>query len=165
MRILYSRDNGSEYIFVRPGAPVCRNNVHQEDEPVKFTRREEAARLLRGLNHDGATLSALRSLLPAGASFARLTPNAALRRLAELLRCGAVVVHRRRYARTAYFLENERGSAAPSVPAPPPRQIVVEELDTFPPTHDAAAQANALKAAAQAGVPFCEECEKARLRQ
>jgi len=161
MRILYSRDDGSEYIFVRPGAPVCPNNVHQEDESVKFSRREEAASLLRGLNHDGATLSALRSLLPAGASFARLTPNAALRRVAELLWCGAVVVHRRRYARTAYFLETARDSPAPAVPHTP-RPTVIEELDTFAPTHDAAAQANALKAAALAGVPFCEECEKAR---
>ena len=39
------------------------------------------------------------------------------------------------------------------------------EGPTFDPDHDAGAQANALVAAAQSGVPFCEECERARQAQ
>ena len=160
MRILYSRDDGSEYIFRRPGALLCRNVVYQKDEPLEFTKREEAARLVGRLVHDAATLSAVRSMLPPGASYTRLGREAALRRLAELLWCGAVLVHRRRFARTAYFLETARAMGVPAVATPPPRPAAVEETDTFPVTHDAAAQAQALKAAAQAGVPFCEECAR-----
>lgn len=160
MRILYSRDDGSEYIFRRPGALLCRNVVFQKDEPVKFTKLGEAAGFLGRLVHDAATLSALRSLLPPGASYTRLSPKAALRRLAELLWCGAVLVHCRRFARTAYFLETARASGAPAVATPPPRPAAVEEVDTFPVEHDASAQAQALKAAAEAGVPFCEECAR-----
>ena len=160
MRILYSRDDGSEYLFLRQGAPLCLSAVHQEQRHVRFARLEEAGGLLRRLAHSPAAHSALRSLLPTYAGSARLSPSAVLRRLAELLWTGALVVHRRRYARTAYFLEYASSSSAPPPPPPTPRPTQIEELDTFPPTHDAAAQANALKVAAQAGVPFCEECAR-----
>ena len=160
MRILYSREDGSEYLFLRPGAPLCRNNVHQEDEQVQFADSGEAAILLRRLARNPATLAALRALLPPGAGSTRLTSAAVLRRLAHHLWRGAIIVQCRRYARDAYFLENVKGSSAPAVPPPTPRPAPIEELDTFPLMHDALAQAKALKEAAQGGVPFCEECAR-----
>lgn len=160
MRILFGRDDGFEYLFLRQGAPLCLSAVHQEQLRMRFARLEDAASLLRWLAHSPGTHAALRSLLPTYAGSTRLSPSAVLRRLAQLLWIGAVVVHRRRYARTAYFLEYAAGSSAPPPPPPTPRPTQIEERDTFPPTHDAAAQANALKGAAQAGVPFCEECAR-----
>jgi hypothetical protein len=53
-------------------------------------------------------------------------------------------------------------SSAAATPPPTPRPTAVEESDTFSPDHDALAQAMGLKAAADAGVPFCEECAKLR---
>lgn len=60
------------------------------------------------------------------------------------------------------------GLAAPFAPAGPPiasapRVLRREEPDppTFPSSHDAGSQARALLAAAQHGIPFCAECDKA----
>jgi hypothetical protein len=46
--------------------------------------------------------------------------------------------------------------AARKAPAP------TDDAEQFPATHDQDAQAQALEAAAVDGVPFCEECERAR---
>lgn len=162
MRILFSRSDDSEYLFLRPGAPLCREGVHEDTEFVRFASRGEAAGLLRSLVRDGTSWSVVRSLLPAYSGLTRLDDDAALRHLAGLLWRGAVAVQRRRYARTTYFLETASSSAAPPTPPPQARTVVVEEADTFAPTHNPLAQAKALKEAAQAGVPFCEECQKAR---
>lgn len=160
MRILYSRDDGSEYLFLRPGAPVCLSSSYEEQLPVRFTSREEAGHLLRRLARGPAALSALRSLLPANSGSTRLVPGVALRHVAELLWRGQLVLHRRRYVRNAYFLERATGSPPPASAAPTPRPTQIEEHDMFSPSHDASAQAAALRDAAQAGVPFCEECQK-----
>lgn len=58
--------------------------------------------------------------------------------------------------------------AAPAPPPPPaPRRMATAAppapaYTTFPPDFDALAVAESLRAAAQDGVPFCEECMKAR---
>jgi len=160
MRTLYSREDGSQFLFLRPGAPVCRNNVHKKEEVVSFASRGEAASLVDRLARDTASLAVLRALLLPYSGSTRLGEGAALRRLAELIWRGELVVHRRLHARTAYFLENAPEVAASAAPPPPPRPVVMEETDTFSPAHDALAQANALKEAAQSGVPFCEECAR-----
>jgi hypothetical protein len=58
-----------------------------------------------------------------------------------------------------------------AVPAPPPAPVQRQrpapsgpsaQYSTFPPDLDASAIAQSLKAAAQDGVPFCEECRKAQ---
>ena len=162
MRIIHSREDGSEYLFLRRGGQVCLDNVHEKTELVRFASSRDAAELLQRLAHSPVERAALRALLPAYAGLTRLSPAAALRRVAELLWRGELVLHRRRYSRTAYYLEHSPGSSAAAAPRPSPRPTVLEELDTFPLNHDAPAQANALKEAAQAGVPFCEECQKAR---
>jgi len=68
----------------------------------------------------------------------------------------------------------ETPAPAPPAPAPPPPRkspapspvmAPTAEVSSFPPTHDAAAQAAALVEAALTGEPFCEECEKARKEQ
>lgn len=51
------------------------------------------------------------------------------------------------------------------VEPPPPAPPAPSEDATFTPNLDAAALAKVLRDAAQAGVPFCEECEKARQAQ
>jgi hypothetical protein len=53
----------------------------------------------------------------------------------------------------------------PTAPPPPPASKVQPSWEpdpaTFPASHDAGSQAQALLAAAQNGSPFCEECQKA----
>ena len=51
------------------------------------------------------------------------------------------------------------------VEPPPPAPPAPPEDSTFTPNLDAAALAKVLTDAAQAGTPFCEECEKARRAQ
>ena len=51
---------------------------------------------------------------------------------------------------------------ANSPPSPPPQPPAKPDPPSFPENHDAAAQAKTLSEAADEGVPFCEECEKAR---
>lgn len=161
MRILYGRDDGSEYLFLRRGALLGLDKVHEEAELLRFASRAEADSLLRRLAHDAPSLSALRSMLPAYSGSTRLTWHSALRRLAELLWRGDLLLHHRRFARAEHPLEINAGSTASAAAPPPPRSKVTEEIDTFPAGHDPAGQAKALKEAAQAGVPFCEECQKA----
>jgi hypothetical protein len=59
--------------------------------------------------------------------------------------------------------KEEIAAPAPAPAGQPVRESASPEPEgpTFDPDHDAAAQANALVAAAQSGVPFCEECERA----
>lgn len=164
MRILYSRDDGSQYLFRRPGEPICPNNGCHEAGPVSFATRQEAARLLARLDCSPARLSALRSMLPASTGIGRLAAGDSLRLLAELLWRGQILVDRRRFVYGAFTLEEVAGSggaAMTSAAAPPPRRsAAAEEVNTFPVAHDPATQAQALKKAAESGVPFCEECLK-----
>ena len=51
------------------------------------------------------------------------------------------------------------------VEPPPPAPPAPSEDATFSPNLDAMAMAKVLRDAAQAGMPFCEECEKARRAQ
>ncbi|MCZ8177278.1 MAG: hypothetical protein O9343_19065 [Burkholderiaceae bacterium] len=53
------------------------------------------------------------------------------------------------------------GASQPAAAPPPP----AEAPGTLSASRDAAALAQALIDAAQSGVPFCEECERARRRQ
>jgi hypothetical protein len=68
------------------------------------------------------------------------------------------------YHRTPGALDAQGEAEAP--PPPPAQRPVADreeaESNTFAANHDAAEQAGALRSAADDGVPFCEECEKAR---
>jgi hypothetical protein len=82
---------------------------------------------------------------------------------AERLRSGALkILWRRREP----LSEAEPEAAPPPQPrrpaAPAPSSPPTPAYSTFPADLDAAAVANSLRAAAQQGVPFCEECMKAQ---
>jgi hypothetical protein len=89
--------------------------------------------------------------------------ESALQRLARALDRGELAAFAISRPRThSGLVEQESSTAAPApMPAireaPPPA-----ELESQPPQLDSQAQAETLVQAAQLGVPFCEECEKAR---
>lgn len=62
-------------------------------------------------------------------------------------------------------LPGEGGEEAPPAPAAPPAPPARERQEPDPPTfgaqHDGAGQAQGLLAAAESGMPFCEECARA----
>jgi hypothetical protein len=84
--------------------------------------------------------------------------------LTEQLEAGELkILWRRRY-------EFPGSAAEPTPSAPPPRRVAAPSrpaapspvYSTFPADFDAAAAAQVLREAASSGVPFCEECMKAR---
>jgi hypothetical protein len=83
---------------------------------------------------------------------------------ADRLRAGDLQLIWRQRERTAITPPAPTGPApAPLAPRrrPPPSSTPSPQYSTFQPDLDAAAVAQGLKSAAQAGVPFCEECRKA----
>jgi hypothetical protein len=95
------------------------------------------------------------------AGLAHVTDDIFAEQTIKLLESGALIPI---YHRTPGALDAQ---GEPEAPPPPPVQRPVPdreeaESNTFDPDHDAASQAAALRSAAEDGVPFCEECEKAR---
>jgi hypothetical protein len=82
--------------------------------------------------------------------------------LASSIASGEAVVGFRTLNRIGGGVPPPFGPTAPP-PAPAPRVERTWEPDpaTFSSSHDAGSQAQALLAAAQNGIPFCEECQKA----
>ena len=79
--------------------------------------------------------------------------------LQQAARTGAPFCEECEKARLALLAQQQ------SAPAPKKAPPVSEDEERFPVNHDQDAQARALEAAAVDGVPFCEECEKARKAQ
>jgi hypothetical protein len=115
----------------------------------------------RSLKANPAAMNAVRRMLnpPAGES-----DEVLLEKLARMVESGRILVgmHQSNYggiiagADEAAPPENRPAADQSAGPA------AVEEEPTFPPNHDQLAQAAALRQAARAGAPFCEECEKAK---
>jgi hypothetical protein len=86
------------------------------------------------------------------------------RELGFAAQTGVLRVLRIERAAYAYELPEREPSIAPRFPPPPPAEPAPAEEPPLELELDLAAQVAALKAAAKDGAPFCEECERQRLR-
>jgi len=98
-----------------------------------------------------------------GAGLAGQTPaDELLKRIAAALRARQLRAFRIEREESGGAPPPEAGQAAGPTPAAAPPPAQEPDPDTFGANHDAQNQAASLQAAAAAGVPFCEECEKQR---
>ena len=148
----------------------CRGCEHTEEEHG----REAALLALRDSKLDQAAMEDLRHLAlryDDERLLVRATDEEVCARVAGLIASGYL-----RLCGTKTQVYRDEGVPlvkAPPVPKParrwleppPPAPPAPIEDSTFTPNLDAAALAKVLKDAARAGVPFCEECEKARRTQ
>jgi hypothetical protein len=97
----------------------------------------------------------------------RIDDGRILEQVASWVASGEAVVGFRMRLRGGEAVAAEAPARSTPATAPAPHVAREQEPDppTFAPDHDAASQAEALITAAEDGVPFCEECEKARLRR
>jgi hypothetical protein len=128
--------------------------------------KDGALAFLRGVKGDMGAISYIRSLLAergAARDLSRMDDDAIIGEVAGLIASGEVFVGFRFQVMTGAAGEEVRdepvpGPAEPARPAPKPP---AEDKPTFAPNNDAKVQAHVLVAAAQRGVPFCEECARA----
>jgi len=134
-----------------------------------FRDRSFALGFLARFRSSPIAISRLRSLLNQQTVVGGLplaTAEDVLHGVAILLSSGRVIPGERWYARGGTASDEKlKGTSQPAGPpaaAPGPADDQEDEASTFD-NVDAAAQAAGLRAAAAAGVPFCEECAKAAL--
>jgi hypothetical protein len=129
-----------------------------------FWDESDAAQFLARYKSDPVAMESFRRLLldrylPVDAS--RMSEDELLKHLASMLATGELLVALDRRDIGIGDPGEKPQAPAPQPSDPAPSKKVEEEANTFGPDHDAAAQADALRAAAEAGVPFCEECARA----
>jgi hypothetical protein len=99
----------------------------------------------------------------AGAPDHQARLESALRRVVQAIDRGELAAFAISRPRTHSGLVEQESSTVAPAPMPAIREAPpIAELDSEPPQLDLQAQAETLVQAAQLGVPFCEECEKAR---
>ena len=126
---------------------------------------ERAKALASQLRRSSEACSAMRRILAPRVDAAHLDDKALVRTMLKLVENGSLILtwhSRRLYA--PHVPDAEVPVEAPE-PVSQRAEVVEEEPEGFPETHDQAAQAQALQQAARTGAPFCEECEKARQAQ
>jgi hypothetical protein len=141
---------------------------------VSSQSRSSALEFLRRFRTSSAAMGNLRQFVwkcSGSPDLSRVDDNRILEQAASWVASGEAVVGFRMLLHGG----GGGGEEAPARPQPaaaaaaprPSRDARELEPDpaTFPPSHDAAMQAQALIAAAQTGVPFCLECEIARLQR
>lgn len=148
----------------------CRKfDCHDSDARPFLIGRNHAVSWLRRYKNDVPTLAAMRKLLleaQIGANSPRMSDDAVIDQIAELLAAGRLHIHVHPMKPTmgpstgsgpsqpSFPLSERKPKATTSshkVQAPP-------DPPTFPVNVDAAAQAETLRTAAQQGTPFCEVC-------
>ena len=128
--------------------------------------RDAAVSFLREHQNQPGAINELRSLLmerAIGGGMTGLSDDRVIDEVANLIASGVLVAGFRGIV-TRVSLEEEGRDEQPARSAPAARSAApkpAEDGPTFSSGHDPASQAGALKAAAEAGVPFCEECAKA----
>jgi hypothetical protein len=134
------------------------------DYAYRFPDAARAKQFLAGFKADPVAMAGLRRLLAERDWLhtpARMSDDDVLKAVAALLSRGELVAGVEWKPRVAAPVQPGAASAAAS-PAPSREPAADEpEPNTFEASHDGAAQAAALIAAAETGVPFCEECERA----
>jgi hypothetical protein len=143
-------------------------------EPVRPPSEASLALQLRAAKIDGATMARIRRLvLDLNSPVRPFNDDQALNQFVQLLSSGRLPLCRKRTSAAIALAPPGQVSAPPAKPgpafplagSPAPRKSApppVAEGETFEDTLDAAAIAAVLKSAAADGVPFCEECERAR---
>jgi len=123
---------------------------------------ERAKTLASQLRRSSDACSAMRRILAPRVDAAHLDDKNLVRTVLRMVENGSLILtwhSKRLYA--PHVPEAEAPVEAPQVVSQR-AEVVEEEPESFPPNHDQAAQAQALQRAAISGVPFCEECERAR---
>lgn len=132
-----------------------------------FHDQRSGLQFLGRFRHDSIALARLRTLLQRhklAADVSTYSAEEVLVEVATLLSAGRLVAGERLRARSGGYSEDTTAAPAkaPSAAAtPPPSTSEPEDESPTLPDNDGAAQAAALKAAAQEAFPFCEECQKA----
>jgi hypothetical protein len=122
--------------------------------------------VMNELRRNPAAVAAVRRVMGQRTEASRLNDAELLDAVMRQIDSGALVMSWTAAAKRA----PQAPSAAPAPAAPPAPAVresrpVEPEPEGFPPNHDQDAQALALIAASNSGVPFCEECERARQQQ
>lgn len=143
---------------------ICRRN---EFQIVEFPDEPSARRWLADLRQDPLAVTRLRAMLAEDSPrfhLNRLGDEEVFAVLSRLLCRGELQAVVRRDALIggpSAESPPEAVQAAPEKPVRTPPPGPEPEASTFEADHDAAAQADVLRAAAEEGVPFCEECAQA----
>lgn len=143
--------------------PFARHNA--AERYVESLDRGDAEGILRERKSDYGFLFELRDLLSRTDPVHRMTDEQVIETIACRLATRELLlrVTERRWEGDPGGNEKSEKQSVPepvhgsSAPSP---KIVEPEQNFFASSHDGAAQAAALEAAAESGVPFCEECEK-----
>jgi hypothetical protein len=136
------------------------------DKYVDSLERGEAEDFQRQYRSDAMTVAQLREFLTQTEPAHRMTDDQVIEMIASRLASRQLLLRvtpRRWEGDPTGGDENNDKSSAPS---PPPAasssaaKTTAPEPSSFGAGHDSEAQAAALVAAAESGVPFCQECEK-----
>jgi hypothetical protein len=132
---------------------------------VQSLDRGEAEDFLRLRRSDFSFLFELRELLSRTDPVHRMTDDQVIETIACRLATRELLlrVTERRWEGDSGGNEKSEKQSVPEpdrAPSSAPPKIEEPEPNFFDSSHDGAAQAAALEAAAESGVPFCQECEK-----
>lgn len=120
---------------------------------------------LNGFRSDAAAMAALRRVASSGGTLSYVDDDAVIRQVAAMISSGKLVIARDVVV-TGISLPAETPAPVERPAAAPPKKETSREAaddgPTFRSGHDGASQAASLRAASESGVPFCEECERAR---
>ena len=165
---------GQRNIARLDGHTACRAHECSGCESrLEFADAEASAQWLRRHKADGSSMSTLRHLAQScgiAVPLARTDDDAICEQLSRMLAMGLVRICRER---RVVHVATHTAPAPEAEPAPPPakrkpaagRGAREPEPETFPESFDAVAAALSLRRAAEAGTPFCEECEKSAAAQ
>jgi hypothetical protein len=145
------------------GAPYaigwCHARAH-DDRCLRLRDRHDARLLLSRFAGDPANLETLRTLLAerAGTHVSWLDDHQVLDRIADGLATARICIVEPELLPVDVMIPVSEAEPIPLVPfEPAPRPVPPPEPGDFEP-HDQERQAAVLEAAADTGVPFCEEC-------
>jgi hypothetical protein len=133
------------------------------DNGCRFRDASHARQFLSQFKSDPVAMASLRTLVGERDwlhSPARLSDDEVIKAVGSLLARGDLVAGFEWKPRIKAPVKEEAEAAGAASPSREP-QAQEPDPNTFGGDHDAAAQAAALSAAAQSGVPFCEECARA----
>ena len=141
--------------------PFARHNA--ADRYVESIDSREAENILRQRKSEFCFLFELRELLSHTDPVYRMTDDHVIETIAYRLATRELLlrVTERRWEGDPGGNEKSNKQNTPQIHGTSsPTKIEEPEQSSFDSSHDGAAQAAALQAAAESGVPFCQECEK-----
>lgn len=137
---------------------LWRDSIHRASTP------EHALQFLERFKNDAVAMAGLRRLLGERewlCDASRMTDDHVLATVARLMSAGELLAGLEWKSRVSAPRSEEAVAPVPAGAQPQSRPEEEPEGETFAGDHDGATQAGALRAAAESGVPFCEECARA----